>query len=146
MNTSFFFHSFFWRKDNGTPCIVTKLCRDTMTRFGCPHYSLSHQLLYFMIGTMVKYAPAVTQISLCYISSWKKWAYFIYLHFSGQCVFDWRSFGVKGRFSLLLLLSLVNLYFYDFTYPSCQEHVFVNCTFRQAVFTSHWNIVFMALS
>lgn len=44
---------FFWRKDNGTPCIVTKLCRDTMTRFGCPHYSLSHQLLYFMIGTMV---------------------------------------------------------------------------------------------
>ncbi|XP_028840871.1 UPF0764 protein C16orf89 homolog [Denticeps clupeoides] len=39
-------------KDNGTPCIVTKTCRDTMTRFGCPHYSLSHQLLYFMIGTM----------------------------------------------------------------------------------------------
>uniref|UniRef100_A0A3B1KFN1 Chromosome 16 open reading frame 89 n=1 Tax=Astyanax mexicanus TaxID=7994 RepID=A0A3B1KFN1_ASTMX len=39
-------------KDNGTPCIVTKSCRDTMTRFGCPHYSLSHQLLYFMIGTM----------------------------------------------------------------------------------------------
>ncbi|XP_071750896.1 UPF0764 protein C16orf89 homolog [Centroberyx gerrardi] len=39
-------------KNNGTPCIVTKSCRDTMTRFGCPHYSLSHQLLYFMIGTM----------------------------------------------------------------------------------------------
>ncbi|XP_030645988.1 UPF0764 protein C16orf89 homolog isoform X2 [Chanos chanos] len=39
-------------KDNGTPCIVTKSCRDTMTQFGCPHYSLSHQLLYFMIGTM----------------------------------------------------------------------------------------------
>ncbi|XP_076839422.1 UPF0764 protein C16orf89 homolog isoform X2 [Brachyhypopomus gauderio] len=39
-------------KDNGTPCIVTKSCRDTMTRFGCPHYSLSHQLLYFMVGTM----------------------------------------------------------------------------------------------
>ncbi|KAK1799134.1 hypothetical protein P4O66_007385 [Electrophorus voltai] len=39
-------------KDNGTPCIVTKSCRDTMTRFGCPHYSLSHQLLYFMIGKM----------------------------------------------------------------------------------------------
>lgn len=39
-------------KDNGTPCIVTKPCRDTMTRFGCPHYSLSHQLLYFMIGGM----------------------------------------------------------------------------------------------
>ncbi|XP_017568773.1 UPF0764 protein C16orf89 homolog isoform X1 [Pygocentrus nattereri] len=39
-------------KDNGTPCIVTKSCRDTMTRFGCPYYSLSHQLLYFMIGTM----------------------------------------------------------------------------------------------
>ncbi|XP_067089338.1 UPF0764 protein C16orf89 homolog isoform X1 [Osmerus mordax] len=39
-------------KNNGTPCIVTKSCRDTMTRFGCPHYSLSHQLLYFMIGSM----------------------------------------------------------------------------------------------
>ncbi|XP_068193472.1 UPF0764 protein C16orf89 homolog [Antennarius striatus] len=39
-------------KMNGTPCIVTKPCRDTMTRFGCPHYSLSHQLLYFMIGRM----------------------------------------------------------------------------------------------
>ncbi|XP_034749395.1 UPF0764 protein C16orf89 homolog [Etheostoma cragini] len=39
-------------KINGTPCIVTKPCRDTMTRFGCPHYSLSHQLLYFMIGKM----------------------------------------------------------------------------------------------
>ncbi|XP_015236884.1 PREDICTED: UPF0764 protein C16orf89 homolog [Cyprinodon variegatus] len=40
-------------KMNGTPCIVTKPCRDTMTRFGCPCYSLSHQLLYFMIGRMV---------------------------------------------------------------------------------------------
>ncbi|KAG9337628.1 hypothetical protein JZ751_028385 [Albula glossodonta] len=39
-------------KDNGTPCIVTKACRDTMTRFGCPYYSLSHQLLYFMVGKM----------------------------------------------------------------------------------------------
>ncbi|CAN9505052.1 unnamed protein product [Ophioblennius macclurei] len=39
-------------KMNGTPCIVTKLCRDTMTRFGCPHYSLSHQQLYFMMGKM----------------------------------------------------------------------------------------------
>ncbi|XP_029545240.1 UPF0764 protein C16orf89 homolog isoform X2 [Salmo trutta] len=39
----------FW-KNNGTPCIVTKSCRDTMTRFGCPNYSLSHQLLYFMLG------------------------------------------------------------------------------------------------
>lgn len=39
-------------KMNGTPCIVTRPCRDTMTRFGCPHYSLSHQLLYFMIGKM----------------------------------------------------------------------------------------------
>ncbi|MEQ2198986.1 hypothetical protein XENOCAPTIV_021992 [Xenoophorus captivus] len=39
-------------KMNGTPCIVTKPCRDTMTHFGCPHYSLSHQLLYFMIGRM----------------------------------------------------------------------------------------------
>lgn len=43
----------FSRKMNGTPCIVTKPCRDTMTQFGCPHYSLSHQLLYFMIGKMV---------------------------------------------------------------------------------------------
>ncbi|KAM9779946.1 UPF0764 protein C16orf89 homolog [Neosynchiropus ocellatus] len=39
-------------KMKGTPCIVTKPCRDIMTRFGCPHYSLSHQLLYFMIGKM----------------------------------------------------------------------------------------------
>uniref|UniRef100_A0A8C6UFM6 Uncharacterized protein n=1 Tax=Neogobius melanostomus TaxID=47308 RepID=A0A8C6UFM6_9GOBI len=39
-------------KQNGTPCIVTKPCRDMMTRFGCPFYSLSHQLLYFMIGAM----------------------------------------------------------------------------------------------
>ncbi|XP_051995531.1 UPF0764 protein C16orf89 homolog isoform X2 [Xyrauchen texanus] len=39
-------------KDNGTPCIITQSCRDTMTQFGCPHYSLSHQLLYFMIGKM----------------------------------------------------------------------------------------------
>ncbi|CAL1587547.1 unnamed protein product [Knipowitschia caucasica] len=39
-------------KQNGTPCIVTKQCRDMMTRFGCPFYSLSHQLLYFMIGHM----------------------------------------------------------------------------------------------
>lgn len=39
-------------KQNGTPCIVTKPCRDMMTRFGCPFYSLSHQLLYFMIGEM----------------------------------------------------------------------------------------------
>ncbi|KAM7371506.1 hypothetical protein PAMP_008741 [Pampus punctatissimus] len=39
-------------KMNGTPCIVTKPCRDTMTRFGCPHYSLSHQMLYFLIGKM----------------------------------------------------------------------------------------------
>lgn len=45
------------RKMNGTPCIVTKPCRDTMTRFGCPHYSLSHQLLYFMIGKMVTKTP-----------------------------------------------------------------------------------------
>ncbi|KAL0992581.1 hypothetical protein UPYG_G00095290 [Umbra pygmaea] len=37
-------------KNNGTPCIVTKSCRDTMTQFGCPYYSLSHQLLYFMVG------------------------------------------------------------------------------------------------
>ncbi|KAM7371507.1 hypothetical protein PAMP_008741 [Pampus punctatissimus] len=41
-------------KMNGTPCIVTKPCRDTMTRFGCPHYSLSHQMLYFLIGKMVR--------------------------------------------------------------------------------------------
>uniref|UniRef100_A0A8C8DNT7 Chromosome 16 open reading frame 89 n=1 Tax=Oryzias sinensis TaxID=183150 RepID=A0A8C8DNT7_9TELE len=39
-------------KENGTPCIVTKPCLDTMTRFGCPHYSLSHQLLYFLVGRM----------------------------------------------------------------------------------------------
>ncbi|XP_019745486.1 UPF0764 protein C16orf89 homolog [Hippocampus comes] len=39
-------------KQKGTPCIVTKPCRDTMTQFGCPHYSLSHQLLYFIIGKL----------------------------------------------------------------------------------------------
>ncbi|XP_061761634.1 UPF0764 protein C16orf89 homolog [Nerophis ophidion] len=39
-------------KTKGTPCIVTKPCQDTMTRFGCPYYSLSHQLLYFIIGKM----------------------------------------------------------------------------------------------
>uniref|UniRef100_A0A672YKV9 Chromosome 16 open reading frame 89 n=1 Tax=Sphaeramia orbicularis TaxID=375764 RepID=A0A672YKV9_9TELE len=31
-------------KMNGTPCTRHQPCRDTMTRFGCPHYSLSHQL------------------------------------------------------------------------------------------------------
>lgn len=40
---------------NGTPCIVTKPCLDTMTHFGCPYYSLSHQLLYFMVGKMVRW-------------------------------------------------------------------------------------------
>lgn len=50
----------FSRKMNGTPCIVTKPCRDTMTQFGCPHYSLSHQLLYFMIGKMVR----------CHVITW----------------------------------------------------------------------------
>ncbi|MBN3280172.1 CP089 protein, partial [Polyodon spathula] len=39
-------------KDNGTPCIITNSCRNIMTRFGCPDYSLSHQLLYFMFGAM----------------------------------------------------------------------------------------------
>ncbi|XP_058851822.1 UPF0764 protein C16orf89 homolog isoform X2 [Acipenser ruthenus] len=39
-------------KYNGTPCIVTNSCRNIMTRFGCPDYSLSHQLLYFMFGEM----------------------------------------------------------------------------------------------
>ncbi|XP_062875090.1 UPF0764 protein C16orf89 homolog [Trichomycterus rosablanca] len=40
-----------WKED-GTPCIVTKTCMEAMTQFGCPHYSLSHQLLYFMVGRM----------------------------------------------------------------------------------------------
>lgn len=39
---------------NGTPCIATNDCIDTMTNFGCPYYSLSHQLLYFMVGKMVR--------------------------------------------------------------------------------------------
>lgn len=43
------------RKMNGTPCIATKPCLDTMTHFGCPYYSLSHQLLYFMVGKMVRW-------------------------------------------------------------------------------------------
>lgn len=42
------------RKVNGTPCIATKSCLDTMTNFGCRDYSLSHQLLYFLIGKMVR--------------------------------------------------------------------------------------------
>lgn len=46
---------------NGTPCIVTKPCRDTMTHFGCPHYSLSHQLLYFMIGKMVRWSAETVE-------------------------------------------------------------------------------------
>ncbi|TRY60250.1 hypothetical protein DNTS_005914 [Danionella cerebrum] len=50
-------------KENGTPCIVTKYCRDTMTQFGCPHYSLSHQLLYFMIGAL-KGCPRMLQWDL----------------------------------------------------------------------------------
>ena len=41
------------RKQKGTPCIVTESCRDTMTMFDCPLYSLSHQLLYFLIASMV---------------------------------------------------------------------------------------------
>ncbi|TNM97101.1 hypothetical protein fugu_015257 [Takifugu bimaculatus] len=39
-------------KVNGTPCIATKSCLDTMTNLGCRDYSLSHQLLYFLIGKM----------------------------------------------------------------------------------------------
>ncbi|CAL8301534.1 unnamed protein product [Merluccius merluccius] len=39
-------------KQNGTPCIATESCRDTMTMFDCPLYSLSHQLLYFLIASM----------------------------------------------------------------------------------------------
>ncbi|XP_030196855.1 UPF0764 protein C16orf89 homolog [Gadus morhua] len=39
-------------KQKGTPCIVTESCRDTMTMFDCPLYSLSHQLLYFLIASM----------------------------------------------------------------------------------------------
>jgi len=42
------------RKQKGTPCIVTESCRDTMTMFDCPLYSLSHQLLYFLIASMVR--------------------------------------------------------------------------------------------
>uniref|UniRef100_A0A8C3RW11 Chromosome 16 open reading frame 89 n=1 Tax=Chelydra serpentina TaxID=8475 RepID=A0A8C3RW11_CHESE len=39
-------------KDNGTSCIVTKACRNIMTKFGCSDYSLSHQLFYFMVADM----------------------------------------------------------------------------------------------
>lgn len=78
------------RKQNGTPCIVTKPCRDMMTRFGCPFYSLSHQLLYFMIGGMVSSSIQqfdefgccscpradllfVSQASACFFLTW--WTY-----------------------------------------------------------------------
>nr|XP_014339728.1 PREDICTED: UPF0764 protein C16orf89 homolog [Latimeria chalumnae] len=37
---------------SAVPCVVTHTCRNTMTQFGCPDYSLSHQLLYFMIGEL----------------------------------------------------------------------------------------------
>ncbi|XP_039347932.1 UPF0764 protein C16orf89 homolog isoform X1 [Mauremys reevesii] len=39
-------------KDNGKPCVVTKTCRNIMTKFGCSGYPLSHQLFYFMFATM----------------------------------------------------------------------------------------------
>nr|XP_048724032.1 UPF0764 protein C16orf89 homolog isoform X1 [Caretta caretta] len=40
----------FARKDNGKSCIVTRACRNIMTKFGCSDYSLSHQLFYFMFA------------------------------------------------------------------------------------------------
>ncbi|XP_074988901.1 UPF0764 protein C16orf89 homolog isoform X1 [Caretta caretta] len=39
-------------KDNGKSCIVTRACRNIMTKFGCSDYSLSHQLFYFMFADM----------------------------------------------------------------------------------------------
>uniref|UniRef100_A0A8C4WDE3 Chromosome 16 open reading frame 89 n=1 Tax=Gopherus evgoodei TaxID=1825980 RepID=A0A8C4WDE3_9SAUR len=39
-------------KDNGKPCVVTKACRNIMTKFGCSGYPLSHQLFYFMFAAM----------------------------------------------------------------------------------------------
>ncbi|KAM9124789.1 UPF0764 protein C16orf89 homolog isoform 2-T2 [Pangshura tecta] len=39
-------------KDNGKSCVVTKACRNIMTKFGCSGYPLSHQLFYFMFAAM----------------------------------------------------------------------------------------------
>ncbi|XP_050822431.1 UPF0764 protein C16orf89 homolog [Gopherus flavomarginatus] len=39
-------------KDNGKPCVVTKACRNIMTKFRCSGYPLSHQLFYFMFAAM----------------------------------------------------------------------------------------------
>ncbi|XP_067859213.1 UPF0764 protein C16orf89 homolog [Heptranchias perlo] len=37
-------------KDYGVPCLETGICRRLMTALNCPDYSLSHQLLYFIIA------------------------------------------------------------------------------------------------
>ncbi|XP_078414439.1 UPF0764 protein C16orf89 homolog isoform X1 [Cetorhinus maximus] len=37
-------------EDNGTPCLETETCRRLMTALNCPDYSLSHQLLYFIVA------------------------------------------------------------------------------------------------
>ncbi|KAM4632352.1 UPF0764 protein C16orf89 homolog isoform 2-T2 [Discoglossus pictus] len=34
----------------GEPCVVSEPCKKIMTKHGCTDYSLSHQLLYFMVG------------------------------------------------------------------------------------------------
>uniref|UniRef100_A0A4W3IAN6 Uncharacterized protein n=1 Tax=Callorhinchus milii TaxID=7868 RepID=A0A4W3IAN6_CALMI len=40
--------------DYGLPCLVSSTCRNLMTAFGCPDYSISHQLLYFLIAELKK--------------------------------------------------------------------------------------------
>ncbi|EMP26839.1 UPF0764 protein C16orf89 like protein [Chelonia mydas] len=47
-------------KDNGKSCVVTRACRNIMTKFGCSDYSLSHQLFYFMFADMMD-VPLITQ-------------------------------------------------------------------------------------
>ncbi|XP_067911767.1 UPF0764 protein C16orf89 homolog isoform X2 [Heterodontus francisci] len=37
-------------EDNGVPCLETGTCRRLMRTLNCPDYSLSHQLLYFIIA------------------------------------------------------------------------------------------------
>ncbi|CAJ0962169.1 unnamed protein product, partial [Ranitomeya imitator] len=40
------------RKDDKEPCVVTAPCKKMMDQKGCTGYSLSHQLLFFIVGKM----------------------------------------------------------------------------------------------
>ncbi|KAG8540878.1 hypothetical protein GDO81_030151, partial [Engystomops pustulosus] len=40
------------RNENKESCVVTAACIKKMTEEGCTEYSLSHQLLYFIVGKL----------------------------------------------------------------------------------------------